>query len=209
MAFGDSSNLLSNFDGADENPLSEAGRWGDLNTNGPDLQLVSHQVTSGGATTGERYWLVDTAMGPDVEAYLTIATLPGDGNAIRLYARGQQPGSNTNDGYEIRYNQITAATDEILIERCTNAVLTVLATFTQDLIAGDKLGISILGNRIEAWFTTGGVWTLAGSAVDNTYTAAGHVAMGVRGTTGRVDNVYAGELNSLASPVHFAGRGAA
>ena len=203
MAFGDWATLLSNFTGANQNPLSEGGNWANLDTaHGNALQRISNAVGCTASTTGESYW-TPADIGADVEAYLTMPTLPGNGNNISISARVLQAGGNaTYDGYRVRMNQVAGSNNDALdICRVDNAVVTSLASFaSRDFVAGEKIGIRCIGSTVQAWYYSGGVWTLAAQATDTTYSATGKVAIHLRGTTGRLDDVFAGVVGAEFVP---------
>lgn len=207
--FGDGASLLSDFTGVDENPLSEGGKWGPLDTTSNPLRRVSNAATSTVSTTGENYWTVQN-YGPDVDVYVTITVMPLAGNNVDVSARIQgEGGAATYDGYRARMLQ-NAGTDSLTICRVTNAAITTLATMTtRDFAVGEKVGIRCLGSTVEAWYYAG-VWTLGLSVVDTTYPAAGKIALHVRGSTGRADDFSAGPVVMAGGTLpYIGGRGAA
>jgi hypothetical protein len=88
--------ILDNFNRADENPLSNGGKWTcPMRAADNNLRVLSNQV--GDAANADCYWS-DAIFGPDSEAYLTITTKPSDGNCIAVVARISGAGS-TISGY--------------------------------------------------------------------------------------------------------------
>ena len=74
--------LISDFTGADENPLSEGGNWANLNTSSNPLQRISNAVSATvNAAANASYW-TPANFGPDLEAYLTIHNLRGGRNPL-------------------------------------------------------------------------------------------------------------------------------
>ena len=130
--------VLDTFNRANENPLSFGGRWGNGILGSPErsLRVISSQLASDRTTTATAWWR-STQYGPDSEASATIATLPGNGNAFRLYVRLRTPGSAAVDGYMLLYSQ-TSGVDEIAIHRITNGALTSLATVGLEVTAGAR-----------------------------------------------------------------------
>lgn len=61
-------------------------------------------------------------------------------------------------------------------------------TVNQELAAGDRLLLRAQGSRLEAWRHDGSAWMRVGQVSDSTYESAGFVGVGIRGTTGRVDD---------------------
>jgi Fibronectin type III domain len=179
---------LDDFNRANENPLSDGGRWlnGISSSSEKGLVVSSNQVACTITTTATA-WRSVGAYGPDSEAWVTIATLPGVGNAVRVYARLQAPGSAAVDGYMVRFQQ-QSGTDQVFIDRLDNAAVTTLASFNQEFAAGDRLRISVVGSTVQAWRYSGGSWTKLGEVSDSTYPAAGYIGVGLRGTTGRLDD---------------------
>ena len=101
--------------------------------------------------------------------------------------RIQQPGSLAVDAYMLRTNQLTG-TDEVYLDRIDNSTFVRLLTVSQELAVGDRLLLRVSGSTLEAWLKRGTGWTRLGSATDTTYPSAGHTGVGLRGTTGRLDD---------------------
>jgi hypothetical protein len=178
---------VDTFDRADESPLSDSGQWsnGIAGTGETGLVVSADQVACTRKTTCTA-WRNPTTYGPDTEVWAQIATLPGTGNQLRLYARLQQPGSSAFDGYMLRANQLSG-TDEVYLERIDNGTLSTLLTIPHELAAGETLLLRANGPTLEAWSKTGTTWTQLGTTTDTTYTTAGNTGIGIRGKTGRLD----------------------
>ena len=186
--------VLDDFDRPNESPLSGGGAWG-TGANGSGercLKVVSNQLASNKSTTCTSF-RSGTQYGPDVEVSARVSTLPGSGNHVRLKGRLQQPGTSGYDGYMLRTNQL-AGTDELYLERIDNGAILRLRTATKELAAGDTLLLRIRGSSLEAWVKSGGAWTLVTSVVDTRYAGAGYVGVGLRGTSGRLDDFGARAL---------------
>ena len=179
--------ILDTFNRSNENPLSFGGRWGNgiIGSSERSLKVVSSQCASALSTTATAWW--QTQLGPDEETYATIAALPGNGNAMRLYVRLQTPGSAATDGYMLLYSQLSG-TDQIVLYRMTNGALTQLATANREIAAGTRLLLRAKGNALEAWVREGSIWTRVASASDSMYAGAGYAGIGTRGKTGRLDD---------------------
>ena len=106
---------------------------------------------------------------------------------MRLYVRIQQPGSSAYDGYMLRTIQQTG-TDQVLLERLDNGAIVTRLTILQELVVGDTLLLRAKGTTIEAWRHDGSVWAGLGLITDSTYGAAGYAGIGLRGTTGRLED---------------------
>ena len=178
--------ILDTFNRANENPLS-VSPWGNgiLGSAERSLKVVSNQCASDRNTTATAWW--KTQLGPDSEAYATISTLPGNGDAVRLYVRLQTPGSAAVDGYMLLFTQ-ASGTDRLTLYRVTNGALSQLAVVNQEIAAGNQLLLRAKGTALEAWVRAGTTWTRASRVTDSTYTGAGYTGLGIRGKTGRLDD---------------------
>jgi hypothetical protein len=187
---GGVASLLSAFTGADEIPLSEGGVWAVLDSSKEDLDRVSNQVAPSSAATAGSYH--SSSIGPDVEAYVTIAAYAGNSNAgvaVRVQGGG---GAATWDGYLATGNSTLWMTT---LWRVTDGVLTQIANYGGlSPSDGDKIGISAHGSEISLWRMANGAstWTLLRSVIDTTYANAGNVALYTE-TSGawRLDDLYA------------------
>jgi subtilisin family serine protease len=179
---------LDAFNRVNESPLSDAGRWsnGVAGNGEAALKSLSNQLANNKTTTGSA-WRNNVQYGPDTEVWAKITTLPGTGNQVRLYARLRQPGSSTADAYMLRSNESTG-TDQVSLERLDNGLITTLKTMTQELSSDDTLLLRVRGSTLEAWRQGGSTWSLLGSVTDSSYSAGGFVGVGLRGTTGRLDD---------------------
>ena len=193
---------IDNFDRLNENPLSDAGRWtnGVIGSAETGLYIPSNWLACSRSTTCTA-WRNSAQYGPDSESWARIATLPGTANSVRLYVRIQQPGSTAADGYELRTIQ-QAGTDQVLLERVDNGTLVTRLTINQELAAGDTLLLRAKGTTIEAWRNDGSSWSRLGLVTDSTYGAGGYTGIGLRGTTGRLEDFGARSLglNPPGSP---------
>ena len=193
---------VDSFDRANENPLSDVGRWtnGISSTGGVETGFFTTANTLAcSKTTTCTAWRNAGQYGPDAESWARLSTLPGTGNAIRLYVRVQQPGSAAYDGYMLRTTQL-AGTDQIFIDRIDNSAVVNRLTVNQELAAGDVLLLRAKGALLEAWRNDGSAWSRLGVVNDPTYAAAGFTGVGIRGTAGRVDDFGARSLSQ--SPPH-------
>ena len=182
--------IVDTFNRANENPLTDAGRWTNAVIGGESGHYVTSNQLACSVTTTCTAWRNATQYGPDVEVSARIGTLPGDGNLIRLYARLQMPG---NSGYLMRANQVNG-TDQIWLERFNGSATTLLA-IPQEMSAGDTIMLRVKGTTLEAWrLPSGGSWSRLGFVHDSTYSAPGYTGVGIRGTTGRLDDFAARTL---------------
>jgi len=179
---------LDSFNRANENPLSFGGRWGNgILGSGERGLKVDSNLLAGGKTATTTAWWKPTQLGPDSEAFATIATLPGNGNSFRLYVRLQAPGSSAVDGYMLLFTQ-SSGTDQVALYRVTNGALIQLAAADRAVAAGTVLLLRAKGNTLESWVREGATWTRVGYATDSAYPGAGYAGVGIRGKTGRLDD---------------------
>jgi hypothetical protein len=179
---------LDDFNRGFENPLSDAGRWSNGVNGSAETGLYVPSIwLACSKTTTCTSWRSNTQYGPDTEVWARLSVLPGDNNQLRLYARMQQPGTATYDGYMLRPNQLPG-TDQILFERVDNGAFVNLLTVNQEFAAGDVFLLRVQGQTLEAWRHDGTSWSRLGFVNDSTYAGAGYVGVGLRGTTGRADD---------------------
>ncbi len=185
MAFPTTS-VLDSFTRANESPLSGGGNWAAISTAADPLELNSNKVRCSVTGLDISYW-TPTNFGPDCEVFATLSTVPVAAGGMRLYLRIQgEGGSNTFDGYMLRTIWVTGgANDTVTLSVVTNAAATLLATFTHEMVNGDKFGLTAVGTVLEAWCApvATGVWGSLGTydtASDGTkYSAAGKIALGL------------------------------
>jgi Fibronectin type III domain len=179
---------IDDFNRLNENPLSDSGRWsnGVIGSGETGLYTPSNWLACSRSTTCTA-WRNSAQYGPDSESWARIATLPGTANSLRLYVRLQQPGSGAADGYELRTIQQTG-TDQVLLERLDNGSLVTRLTLNQELAAGDTMLLRAKGTSIEAWRNDGSSWSRLGLVTDSTYSTGGYTGIGLRGTTGRLED---------------------
>ena len=89
--------VLDDFNRANENPLSDQGRWSNAIIGGESGHNVTSNQLACAVTTTCTAWRNNAQFGPDVEVYARLSTLPGVNNQLRLYARLQIPGTPTTD----------------------------------------------------------------------------------------------------------------
>ena len=181
---------IDDFNRANENPLSDQGRWTNAVVNGENgLVVNSNQLACTLTTTCTAWRNNPSQFGPDVEVWTRLTTLPGVNNQLRLFAR-LQPASGA--GYLLRTNQ-TSGIDDVWLERSGVRILSV----SQELAAGDTILLRVKGSTIEAWRQpSGGSWSRVGVVQDSTVSAAASVGVGLRGTTGRLDDFGARTLGA-------------
>lgn len=200
MAFP-TTGILDDFNRADATPAS--ANW-DYHLNStfwgcPPISVISNQGGLATSNYGDSYWAAAT-FGPDVEVYATVAALPGSGTDQFLEFRIQSPGTGgtapaDGDSYGVSFKN--TAPDELMFYRCDNSSYTQLgATQTPgNLSVGDKIGVEMIGDTIQAYRYTGGAWAAYGSPeTDSTYTVAGYIGGGFGDYIGRWDDFGGGTV---------------
>lgn len=189
MAFP-TTGVLDAFNRADENPLSDGGKWSlgpvIFNAAFDDLLLASNTITAELGSPGNAY-RNDQTYGPDTEVHALVPTALVD---IRLYARLTTVGSGTTDGYNVR--AVPAGAWQI--NRVDNAVDTSLGSTGDDLANGDSVGLETIGSTITGYRKRSGTWTNLLSFTDGTYTGAGHIAVRVGDNTVVLDDFGGGTI---------------
>lgn len=189
--FGEYCTLVSDFTGADENPLSEGGNWAALNSAGNQMQRISNAAAGTVAGVSRSYW-TPANFGPDLEAYISFSTISTGTHAIACRIQGEG-GSNTWDGYLVQAQPASTSTFiNVITNNSGGPVITGVASSVW--ADGDKLGVRAIGSKIQAWRLPNGssTWELVATIVDTTYAAAGKVGMSAGSTTVRIDDFYAG-----------------
>lgn len=186
MIFPSLTTILDNFNRAD------GGLGANWTTMAGTMGVTSNQMGAAAVPALARYNVA--TYGPNVDGFITISVLPSVTNGASILARL----SSAANGYMVTYQVGTG----ILIRRLTGGAPTTLdTTAVPALSAGDKLGIRCRGATIESWYTSGGVWTMAASVTDATYSTANYLAVFLSGTTSRVDDFGGGTMVFPVIPV--------
>lgn len=196
MAFGDFATLQDDFNRANANPLD--GSWTNKVVAANTSMLINSSQAGGSSGAGTNSaWFTGFTPGDDCEAYITINTVPSNGEFVRVYARLATPGTAGVDGYFVQWTKVSGANnDSMALFRLDNASATSIGTFTGDYSAGDKIGIECIGSAISAYHFTGGVWTQRITTTDATYSAAGPAGIGGLGNGFRLDDFFAGTVST-------------
>jgi hypothetical protein len=177
--------VTDDFNRPDENPIG--GNWtNDALGEGANnqLQIVSNQLKAvTAATSCEAYWNANTFSGY-IEQYFTIVTKPGNSQRVEM-GFIQQPGTSTWSGYRISFED-NSGTDTIAIRRADNAVETLLASVNYEFSNGDQVAVSKDTNGVFRVFVNGNL--VLTSSADTTYTTGLYAYIGIRDTTGVIDN---------------------
>ncbi|MCP5016878.1 MAG: hypothetical protein GY938_16660 [Ketobacter sp.] len=96
----------------------------------------------------------------------------------------------TLDSYQFSVT-IAGGTDAWALDRVTNgASASTIASGSQEISAGNIIGVRVHNGTVEGWYYNGSVWSLMGSGSDSTYTGTGNAYILLVGTTFRLG--YAG-----------------
>lgn len=169
--------LLDNFNRADSGTLG--ANWTNKVGAGDaaGLKIVSNhaEVVTAGSTNGA-YWSVGT-VGPDSEAYVTLASVPTGGGHAEVFARLVNAGG-TFSGYGIDMS----GSGLMALYRWDAGANTQLGSGygPVTLTAGDAIGIECAGLWISSYYYTSGTWSQGDSSGDTTYPAAGHIGLRIQ-----------------------------
>lgn len=181
--------VLDNTTRADENPLSNGGKWTTpVRTGDERLQLVSNLVGAAGtASSFPNAGWTNQSFGPSAEAWYTINSWDtiNAGTFFFVYVNIQavSVASPTYYGLDLRLG--TAGQPAGLTLRRTGPSgwfvvesTTLLPTF---VAAGDQVGLRSNGRIIEAWFQHAGTWALVASEDDAARSGAAALPAGYSG----------------------------
>lgn len=161
-----------------------------------DTQAMSEDASGAFSSTGtgsSSYWNL-TTFNPEVEAYLTLATLPIAGAFSQVAMRVTTPPSATFTGYIMRVIASTGLFDFRI--KINGAATVSLGTISHAaLAAGDSFGMSCVGTTLSAYFrAAAGTWTGLGSIIDTQITGGGYITFSVPDATTRATNVGGGSM---------------
>lgn len=187
MAFPTTS-ILDNFNRANEGPPPSAN-WGTPSGfNG--WQVASNVCDAASVALGAAitFWSA-ASFGASAECYCDITAKPLATSAFYIFLRFN---TVTGNGYAVNFVN-NVGTDTVNIIREDGYGDNILASFSQEVTAGDSIGISISGSTITAWYkAAAGAWTSLGTASDATYSGTGSIGMVGLDTTISIDNFGGG-----------------
>jgi hypothetical protein len=187
-----STGILDNFNRANENPLSNGGKW-----SGPyligflQMQVISNQCSPGGGTAGN-WWNVQK-FGPDCEVYCDVVTAPTvSSDQFSIGARQVNPGGSTFaiDGWSLTYT-VQASSQWQLAVTVSGSIVNQIS-WTHNLQNGDSVGINCIGNVATAYLKRAGVWSVMGTLTDSHIAAAGYLS--IFADSGIYDNFGGGNV---------------
>lgn len=189
MAFPTTS-TLDTFDRT--NSATLGANWSDLL--GLGLRWgISSNTAAPQASNAADYW--NGATYTNVECYGIISTKPADGaGTVYFLARLASVGGTTFDGYAVALVP-ASGTDQVAFFRIDNGVPTQLgATISQEVAAGESLGLEVNSTTLTAYYKTGGSWSSLGTRTDSTYSAAGRIGLLSADTSPRINDFGGGTI---------------
>lgn len=165
---GPTTPLVDTFNRPPENPVSQGGRWSASAINGGQRLQVANALLQSTGTTGSAFRVGN--QDPDMEAHVSIAVSPQNGNGIVLFVTLQDVGTAAWDGYGLRiYKQIGGYLWQLY--KYTNGSGAPIGTQSWNGIplSGDRILLRRAGSSLQAWHYTSGTWTLRLSASDGSF----------------------------------------
>lgn len=169
---------------------------------------------SSGTSFADANWSA-ASFGPDSEVYATLSAVPAAANQAYLQARIQNPNNALMSAYTLIVNK-AAGTDTVDLMRTIANVDTSIGTRSQEVAAGDAVGLVVLGAgatvTIQIWYkASGGAWAQLGADISDTdalrIVAAGAIGLGTQAAAARWDDFGGGtQVASAASAPLFAPR---
>lgn len=203
MAFGTGSVVFSDdFDYADTADVTAAAPavWENpLWTGQGPCRVVSSELAPGPTSTG---WLDCYSLDEfdDLDLIVTLAAKPGDTLDLFIHARATPESAGGVDSYTLRLEP-ESGTDQIRVQRWTNGSSTTLATYSLEFSAGDRFGLRLIGDQIEAYHDDGSGWDLLGSAITDATYSTGAIAFESNSGATRISRVEVREIDTTAPAV--------
>lgn len=207
-----SPSILDSFTRANEDPNSFGGNWAGLG--GGNTGRVSSNTLIKSAIANQfhqsMYWTPTLFLNPQA-SIINLSTGAGSINE-HLDVLARIVGTSTFSGYGVRLESTSntaGGTALLKIARYDSftgggnlPVSATLATFTGVVLNTSSIGISVIGNTIEAWYSLdgGATWVRAGSASDATYPSAGYIGLaGGNGGGLSADNFSGGSIGEAGA----------
>lgn len=189
-----STGVIDTFTRANSGTLGANWTKDIIGASATDIKLDTNRAYPDVLTVALTAWWNPAQFGPDCEAYVTYPSGAAgfdDGDqgwetSVLLHFRIQSPGSAAGDGYAFgSYDTPNGGAVGAQFYRIDNGVLTTLgaAYLAATVAAGEKRGISIVGDTMSWYDNTSGTWVSGGtSRTDSTYAAAGYIGIGAQRT---------------------------
>lgn len=197
------SNISDNFNRADENPLSNGGKWSLLGVPLPSA-LVSNQVANfaGDGTQAYSFWVEEAWT--DAEVYYDLTTAPGSINASSSFAilLRATSGSPLPSHYAIFYFPNSGTVNTYYSDSAGSLHSLIGSVSVPSYISGMKLGARIYGNTIEFFMYRSGAWSKILTVTDSTL-SSGYVGFRLDSPSS-IDNFGVQDIG-VPQAVHDAG----
>ncbi len=205
MAFGDTP-ILEQFEGAAAGPPN--ANWSVWPTTAVHIRRDGGGLCDSNDATGfGGDWWNPSTFGPDCECGITVVTLPTTtGKSIRLeLGLIDSPGAATRDGYSLLFTWNSGSADSWTLQIITNNAYSALgATVSQDIVAGDKIGMERIGSTIKAYRFTGGAWAEIVSRSNATHGGAGAIGLVAQSQEWALDDFFGGTVEAEVTQRIFA-----
>ncbi len=153
--------------------------------------VSSNQAADPSATTFAWSYWQGQQFGPDSSTFATLTSASAD--AVRVCARFTSPSTAARSGYCVQETAGSWAIRRI----DSGSTIALGSGFTQAAPVGSRVGIVVVGSRIEAWYAPpGGEWTFLSRQIDSTYPGPGYLAIESRGA--QLDDVGGGTIGGVA-----------
>lgn len=196
--------LLTDWDGVDGTMPPGILPFGSIWTLfGEDAVIDTNVGVARTGASGASHW-GGLATSEDIEAYVDVGNDPiGPGEWIGIQYRLNEI-SLTPDGYGLNPEKVAAGTDVWTMDRIDNGAFTGLgASFNQEYIEDDGLGVAVAGDQHTAYYRSGlgGSWTSLATRTDATYDNLGYVGCNVD-ALGEIAAFHAGPVADMTVPFH-------
>jgi hypothetical protein len=170
--------VLDDFNRADEDPLSGGGNWAQADSSvWENMRISSNKATnhSGGSTSSMSYWTQDTYPGGEGSVWAQWGNInqAGDNRAsVLLVAHaGSGDGTGDLDGYEFSRYSDGGTNPSWRMYRIDNAVRTQLGSSSTSNTSYTYFNLRRIGTTVEGWASPDReTWTLIMQQTDSTYT---------------------------------------
>ena len=164
--------------------MPDAGRTAIIGSAETGLYTTANQLACTKTTTCTA-WRNDAQYGPDVEVWSRVSTRSARQSDSPLHVCRARHRATT---VHAAHQRAQLARTRSWLERFDNGATVARLTISQELAAGDIQLLRVPGLDHRGLAPDGGTWSRLGVVQDATYAAAGFAGVGMRGTTGRLDD---------------------
>ena len=166
--------ILDTASRANENPLSDGGKWTNpLKSGNGNLQLSSNhiQITSLACSA---YWNPQT-FGPNCEVFATVVAKPAAAANGELHLRVQNAGTTSLNSYFVDLSSTNASR---ILKTVNNVITNLGSGSATGIVAGDAIGLQVIGTSLISWFNHNG-WNSIVSITDSSVSGVGNVGIAI------------------------------